>query len=72
MSVEYTKYEKWVTRSWLKTLCEKANEFYAVIDFHDVPIGAPRDGDKMLMPDLERKGFSGNDVCRLNRVRIHS
>ena len=32
----YTKYEKWVTHNWLKTLWEKLDMFNVILNFHIV------------------------------------
>jgi len=71
LRASYKKYGDWVTWSWLKSLWEKCDMFQIKIDFHDVPLKMPRQGDQWLMRLFEDAGFSPQDLKRLNRVRVH-
>jgi hypothetical protein len=37
----------------------------------DIPVELPREGDKWLMREFIRIGFTGHELERLNRVRIY-
>ena len=66
----YSKYGDWVTHSWLKTIWEKCDRFQIKIHFADVPLEIPREGDKWLMKEFMRLGYSMDKLQRLNRVRL--
>ena len=67
----YERYHKWATHSWLKSVWEKCHKFGMFVDFADVPLELPREGDQWFMRLLEAAGFNQDELKRLNRVRIH-
>ena len=71
LQTSYEKYGDWVTSSWIKSLWEKCAMFSVRVEFGDVPIELPRDGDQWLMKLFEAAGFCRQDLIRLNRVRIY-
>ena len=42
-----------------------------MVEFNDTPLELPRCGDKWLMREFLRCGFSADELRRLNRVHIH-
>jgi hypothetical protein len=67
----YSGFESWITHSWLKSLWEKCDRFDIQVEFLDVPIELPREGDDWLMRVFIETGFGKLELQRLNRVRIH-
>ena len=67
----YKKYEQWITPSWLKYLREKCDMFDVMVEFNDTPLELSCCGDKCLMREFLRCGFSADELRWLNRVRIH-
>ena len=59
-----------VSWCWLVSLWEKCDKFGIVIEFHDVEVEPPRQGDTWLMKRFRAVGFEGADLLKLNRVRI--
>jgi hypothetical protein len=41
------------------------------IDIADIPVAPPRERDSWLMQEFVRLNYSGDDLRRLNRVRVH-
>ena len=68
---DYNAFESWITHSLLKTLWEKCDRFNIDVQFNDVPIELPREGDNWLMRVFVEAGFGKQELQRLNRVRIH-
>ena len=66
----YEEYSSWVTDSWLKSLWEK-HKFNVLVEFADVPLEFPREGDQWLMKLFDTLGFNRDELRRLNRVCIH-
>ena len=56
----------WVTRGWLKLLCEKVDIFDITAVFNNVPLKMPRDGDEWLMLEFLHIGYGKQDLLRLN------
>ena len=73
MQLAYDKYGRRLTDCWFKSLWEKCHKFNVKIDFNHQSnlLRMPRAGDKWLMLELERSGFRGDELERLNRVRIY-
>ena len=71
LQTSYEKYGDWVTSSWLKALWEKFAMFSVRVEFGDIQIELPRDGDQSLVQLFEAAGFCRQDLLRLNRVRIY-
>ena len=42
-----------------------------MVEFNDTPLELSRCGDKCLMREFLRCGFSADELIRINRVRIH-
>ena len=61
----------WVTHSWIKSVWEKASRLRIIIDIADIPVAPPRERDSWLMQEFVRLNYSGDDLRRLNRVRVH-
>ena len=45
--------------------------FNVKITVSNVDLPFPKRGDKWLMAEFIRAGYSGNELLRLNRVRLH-
>ena len=45
--------------------------FGITVEFCNIPLLQPINGDKWMMMELNRKGHSTEDLRRLNRVRVH-
>ena len=71
MQEDYEKFEKWITRSWLKTIWEKAHKFGLEITLGNIPLEFAREGDKWMMRAFMEAGYNGTELERLNRVRVH-
>ena len=67
----YQRYGKWATPSWFKTLWEKCDKLNMRVEFNEDILTLPRVGDKWLMLEFGKLGYSGVELERLNRVRIH-
>ena len=55
----------------MKSLWEKCHKFDVLVEFADVPLELPREGDQWLMKLLEAAGFNQDELKRLNRVQVH-
>ena len=55
----------------MKSLWEKCDEMNISIAFQDIPLDLPWEGDKWLMGEFIRLGYSEEQLRRLNRVRIY-
>ena len=71
LQTSYEKYKGRITSCWLKSLWEKCAMFDVRVEFGNVPIELPREGDQWIMRLLEAAGFCRQDLLRLNRVRIY-
>jgi len=67
----YERYSERITHSWLKSLWEKCHKFDVLVEFANVPLELPREGDQWLMLLLAAAGFNQDELLRLNRVQIH-
>ena len=56
---------------WIRYLGEKCDQFDVMIEFNDSPLELPCCGDKLMMREFLRCGFSADELRRLNRVCIH-
>ena len=68
--LNYSLYGHLVTDCWLKTIWEKTKKLNIKITVGNVSLPFPKQGDKWLLAELIRVGYSGNKLARLNRVRI--
>ena len=68
---KYSRFQSWVTECWMKSLWEKCDKFEIEVNFREDIVSLPREGDKWLMLVLKEAGFTGEELARLNRVRIH-
>ena len=66
----YADFKEHVTWCWLVSLWEKCDKFGIVVEFNDVDIAPPRQGDTWLMKRFIAAGFEAADLLKLNRVRI--
>lgn len=69
--LDFARYEKFATHSWLKTVWEKAHVFGFSIEVGNIKLRPPREGDAWLMVELRRVGFEEDELLWLNRVRLH-
>jgi hypothetical protein len=60
-----------VTHCWLKTLWEKCDRFKIRVTINNLKIKPPRTGDKFFVQALVDEGYKGEELIRLNKVRIH-
>ena len=67
----YKKYEQWITPSWLKSLSENCDWFDVMVEFNNTLLELPCCGDKLMMREFLRCGFSADDLSRINRVQIY-
>jgi hypothetical protein len=67
----YSKYNKWVTWSWIVSLWEKCDRYGVRVEFNDSPLKMPRERDKWLMREFVRLRFRKDELERLNRVRLY-
>ena len=68
---DYGGCQLWVTHSWIKSVWEKAFRLRIIIDIADLPGSPPQEADSWLMQEFVRLNYSGDDLRRLNRVRVH-
>ena len=68
---DYEKCESWVTRSWLKTVWEKADRFRIQIKLGNIAMKMAREDDAWLMREFMRLGYKKAQLERLNKVRVH-
>jgi hypothetical protein len=66
----YAQYRSLVTHSWVKMLWEKLSAFDVKIVVADHTLKFPRENNKFIMQALINKGYTGNTLRRLNRVRV--
>ncbi len=67
----FDKYSFLSTHSWMKMLWEKAFKFGVRTVVMDTGMVLPREGDQFIMQALFEKGYSQENLLRLNRVRIY-
>ena len=67
----FSTYKGHVTWSWLVSVWEKGDIYGVKILMYDIPIEWTRERDKWLMREFERVGYKGEELRRLNRVRLH-
>ena len=63
------RYSKWVTAGWLKCILEKVDKFGIRIEIGNVTLQGLGVGDKWLMLEFIRVGYSEKKLVRINRVR---
>jgi hypothetical protein len=66
LSEPFSRYGKWITHCWLKSLWEKLDMFGFRVEISPLPLLQPRENDRWLMKVFEDHGFSGDDLIRLN------
>ncbi len=68
----FSKYGKWVTASWLKSVWEKVDTYNVRIQIRSLDIDPLRLGDKWFMKAVENlEILDKKELERINRVRIH-
>jgi hypothetical protein len=71
LSEPFSRYGKWVTHCWLRSLWEKVEMFGFRLEIAPLPLQPPRENDRWLILALIDHGFSENELIRLNQVRCH-
>jgi hypothetical protein len=71
LSKPFSRYGKWVTHCWLRSLWEKVEMFGFRVEIGPLPLKPPRERDRWLMLALIDHGFSTDELIRLNQVRCH-
>ncbi len=66
----YAQYGCLVTHSWMKMLWEKLSTFDVKIIVADNTLQFPWENDQFVMKALIEKGYSGDTLRRLNRIRV--
>lgn len=70
-SLSYSLYGHLVTDCWLKTIWEKTDKFNIKLTVGNIPLPFPKRNDKWLLAELSRVGYSGDELGRLNCVRLY-
>jgi hypothetical protein len=70
-SQSYERYGHLITHCWLKTVWEKCDCYKIRVTISNLKINPPREGDKWLIQALVEEGYKGEELRRLNKVRIH-
>ncbi len=70
MQEPYEQYGCLVTHSWMKMLWERLSRFDVIVTIGDNNLQFPWENDKFIMRVLIEKGYSGETLRRLNRVRV--
>lgn len=60
-----------VTHCWLKTLWEKCDQYKIWVTITNLKILPPRAGDKFFIQALVDEGYKGEELVRLNKIRVH-
>jgi hypothetical protein len=60
-----------VTKSWLKSIWEKVQAFHLRMEFGNIDLPLPQEGDAWLMEELFHMHFGKDELVRLNRVHLH-
>jgi hypothetical protein len=71
LSELFSRYGKWVTHCWLKSLWEKVERFGFHVEIAPLPLLHPRENNRWPMLALEDHGFSKDELICLNQVRCH-
>jgi hypothetical protein len=67
----YTRYSKWVTHSWLKSLWEKLDLFQVKVEMCDTVLCTPCTNNRWLMKVLVARGYRDAELIALNQVRCY-
>ena len=62
----YSKYSSWVTKCWLKSIWEKCDRYGVTVEFNDIKISLPRNGDQWLMRLFIRLRYTLIELEQLN------
>ncbi len=71
LSEPFSRYGKWVTHCWLRSVWEKVDMFNFRVEISATPLQLPREQDHWIMLALVDQGFSEEEMICLNRVRCH-
>jgi hypothetical protein len=71
VSEPLSRYGKWITHCWLKSLWEKLDKFGFWVEISPLPLLQPRENNRWLMLVLEDHGFSKEELIRHNQVWCH-
>jgi hypothetical protein len=66
----YKRYGNLVTHSWMKRLWEKLSAFSVKVLIADTDQQLPRENNQYIMKALISRGYSGETLKQLNRVRV--
>jgi hypothetical protein len=64
-------YKEHVTWSWVVSIWKKCDIYGVKISMNDIPIELTRERDKWMMWEFVRVGYKGEELRRLNRVRLY-
>jgi hypothetical protein len=68
----YVQYGKWITGTWLKSIWEKVDKFWIMLEIAPLPVCPPREGDKWFMQAAMEAGVTDPNKQRiLNQFRCH-
>jgi hypothetical protein len=67
----YDRHHQRVTHSWMKSVWEKAHRLKVTVTLADLPSQPPWERDSWLMKELDQLDYTGEELLRLNRVRLH-
>jgi hypothetical protein len=66
------QYGKWITGTWLKSIWEKVDKFWIMVEIAPLPVCPAREGDKWFMQAAMKAGVTDPNKLRiLNRFRCH-
>jgi hypothetical protein len=54
----YVRYGKWITGTWLKSIWEKVNKFWIMVEIASLSVCPPREGDKWIMQAVMEAGVT--------------
>ncbi len=66
LSEPFSRYGKWVTHCWLKSLWKKVERFSFPVEIAPLPLLHPWENDRFLMLALEDHGFNDDELIGLN------
>ena len=67
----YAKYKNRVMWCWLVSLWEKCSKVKTKVHLRSTGISLPREKDRWLMDLFAAKGFTEDELCRLNKVCLY-
>ena len=70
LQMEYDRYNRLVTHSWMKMLWEKVSMFGLTVTTPSASDGFSREGDEFIIQVILQAGYNTDKVQRINRVRV--